>query len=120
MQVSSLPHLVGGLPRHVHQAGVHGGGGHHGLGARYVAGSVVDEDQGLVLGVAVALAQEHRGLGAGGQQLPARGLGLGPGPRLHPEAAEGGLERGPGLGREAACNGTAFTGELRYFPFYHQ
>ena len=48
LQESLLPHLVGGLPRHVHQAGVHGGGGHHGLGARDVAGSVVDEDQGVV------------------------------------------------------------------------
>ena len=76
--------------------------------------------QGVVLGVAVALAQEHRGLGAAGQQLPAGGIGLGPGPRLHPEAAEGGLQRGPGLRREAACRGSAFTGELRNFPFYHQ
>ena len=73
--------------------------------------------QGVVLGVAVALAQEHRGLGAAGQLLPARGLGLGPGPRLHPEAAEGGLQRGPGLRREAACRGSAFTGGVMIFSF---
>ena len=67
--------------------------------------------------MAVALAQEHRGLGAAGQLLPARGLGLGPGPRLHPEAAEGGLQRGPGLRREAACRGSAFTGGYDIFLF---
>ena len=73
------------------------------LGARDVARRVVDEDDGVVLREAVARAQEGSGLGAGGEQLPARGLRLrrGAGPRQ--EGAKCRPQRRPGLRGQSRC-----------------
>ena len=73
------------------------------LGARDVARRVVDEDDEVVLREAVARAQEGSGLGAGGEQLPARSLRLrrGAGPRQ--EGAERRPQRRPGLRGQTSC-----------------
>ena len=90
--------LVGRGHAHVHDVGVHELHGDHGLGPRDETRVIVDQDDGVVIGMSVAVAEEL--VGARRQQDPVVRLRFSAGPRLLPETPEGCLEGGPGLGSQ--------------------
>lgn len=87
--------LVGGLHAHVHHVGVDQLRGNHGLGTGDETRIIVDQDDGVVIGMSVPVSEEL--VGAGGQLDPSSSLGFSASSRLLPETSKCCLEGRPRL-----------------------